>query len=89
MMVVVSGSARVIQDGEAPDVAAAADVVGIPTALGGRAASIRVEALSDGEAIYFLRTELFELLADHTDLLQAVYGALIRLPGHVAESLTV
>jgi CRP-like cAMP-binding protein len=89
MMVVVSGSARVHQDGVAPAVAACADVIGIPTALGGGAASIRVEVLSDGEAIYFLRTELFELLADHTDLLQAVYSALMRLPGHIAESVSV
>jgi CRP-like cAMP-binding protein len=89
MLVVVSGSARVIQDGQAPNVAAVGDVIGIPTALGGRVASIRVEALSDGEAIYFFRTELFELLADHIDLLQAVYSALLRLPGRSTELVAV
>jgi CRP-like cAMP-binding protein len=89
MMVIVSGSARVIQDSQAPDVANAGDVIGIATALSGRAGSIHTEALSDGVAVYFLRTELFELLADHIDLLQALYSALMRLPAHVDESLPV
>jgi ATP/ADP translocase/HEAT repeat protein/CRP-like cAMP-binding protein len=78
MLLVVSGSARVEQGGEAPDVATAGDVIGVATALGGRSASIRVEGITDGAAIYFTRTEMFELLADHSDLLQAVYSGLLR-----------
>jgi ATP/ADP translocase/HEAT repeat protein/CRP-like cAMP-binding protein len=89
MIVVLSGSARVSQDGQAPVIAAAGDVIGVATALGGRAASRRVEALGSGMAIYFTRTELFEVLADHIDLLQAIYSGLLKAQSHAGESLPV
>jgi hypothetical protein len=78
MVFVLSGSARVQQDGFPPDVVTTGDVVGMATALGGQPTAVRVEGISDGAAIYFTRTEMFELLADHSDLLQAVYSGLLK-----------
>jgi ATP/ADP translocase/HEAT repeat protein len=78
MVFVLSGSAHVQQDGFPPDVATAGDVAGVTTALGGQSTAVRVEGISDGAAIYFTRTEMFELLADHSDLLQAIYSGLLK-----------
>jgi CRP-like cAMP-binding protein len=86
VIVLMSGSLRVQEDGQASHVATAGDVIGVPTVLGGRPASLRVEALSDGAAVYFTRTEMFELLADHIDLLQAMYSALLKAPSHIAHA---
>jgi HEAT repeat protein/CRP-like cAMP-binding protein len=86
MIVALSGSARVQQDGQAPEVATAGDVIGVSTALSGQMAAFRVEGLTDGAAIYFLRTEIFELLADHIDLLQAIYAGLLASQSHAVES---
>jgi hypothetical protein len=38
----------------------------------------RVETITGGKAIAFHRSELFELLADHIDLLQAIYSGLLK-----------
>jgi CRP-like cAMP-binding protein len=84
MVLVLSGSARVQQDGHTPDVAAAGDVIGVATALGGQPASMRVEGISEGAAIYFTRAEMFELLADHIDLLQAIYSGLLKAQTRLA-----
>ena len=89
IIVVLSGSARVNEDGQAPDVATGGDVIGVPAALGGRTAAVRVEVLRPGIAVYFTRTELFEVLADHIDLLQALYSGLLKAQWHAGESLLV
>ncbi len=89
MIVVLSGSVRVQQDDLEPELATAGDVIGIAAALGGQPGSVRIESVTGGEAIYFARAELFELLADQTDILQAIYSGLARAQSRVAESLTV
>jgi HEAT repeat protein/CRP-like cAMP-binding protein len=89
MIVVMSGSVRVQPDGGPSHVATAADVIGAASALGGQAASFSVEGITDGAAIYFTRTELFELLADHIDLLQVIYGGLLETQSPVTESRPV
>jgi ATP/ADP translocase/CRP-like cAMP-binding protein len=87
MFIVMSGSLRVELDGQEPQVATAGDVFGLASALGGQAAPIRVERLADGAAIYFTRTELFELLADHIDLLQVMCSGLRRAQSSVADAM--
>jgi ATP/ADP translocase/HEAT repeat protein/CRP-like cAMP-binding protein len=89
MIVVLSGSVQVQQDGQSPEVATAGDVIGTAAALGGKPGPVRIESVTGGEAIYFARAELFELLADQTDLLQAIYSGLSRTQSHVADPLTV
>jgi ATP:ADP antiporter, AAA family len=88
LVVVVSGSVRVHEEGRAPEMANVGDFVGITTALGGMPTASRVESIIGGNAIAFHRSELFELLADHIDLLQAIYSGLLKSQSQV-ESVPV
>jgi CRP-like cAMP-binding protein len=79
MLTVLSGSVRVDQDGRPTETADAGDVIGIATALGGLPVSLRAEVVAPGTAIRFTRTELFDLLADHIDLLQGIFSGLLKI----------
>jgi ATP:ADP antiporter, AAA family len=87
MIVMLSGSVRVEQDGQPPASANGGDIVGMATTLGGLPASLRVEGIAEGGAIGFTRAELFDLLADHIDFLQGIYSGLLRSQSPPVETL--
>lgn len=78
ILVVLSGSVRVEREGHAPETADAGDMIGVPETLGGMPLTTRVEVVSAGRGLRFLRPELFEVLADNIDLLQGLFSGLLR-----------
>ena len=89
LLFVASGSVRVDEEGRASEVANVGDFVGIATALGGVPTPTRVEAITAGSAIAFHRSELFEVLADHIDLLQSIHSGLLKSASRAADPLSV
>jgi CRP-like cAMP-binding protein len=53
-------------------------VIGMYETLGGSRFDAKVTTLSPVTALRLERDSLFELLADHTDLLQGVFSILLR-----------
>ena len=77
-MIVLSGSLRVETGDGQPGIATAGDVIGMYETLGGSPVNATVTVTAAGMALRLDRDELFELLADHTDLLQGIFSALMR-----------
>jgi len=78
ILIVLGGSLRVdTPDGESAT-ATAGDIIGLYETLGGARFDASVTALSPVTALKLERDSLFELLADHTDLLQGVFSILLR-----------
>ena len=78
ILIVLSGSLRVdTPDGESAT-ATAGDVIGLYETLGGASFDASVTTLTAVTALRLERDALFELLADHTDLLQGVFSILLR-----------
>jgi ATP:ADP antiporter, AAA family len=77
ILIVLSGSLKV--EGESQSgTAAAGDVIGMYETLAGSAFDARVTAIDDCVVMRIDRGGLFEVLADHTDLLQGVFSILLR-----------
>jgi CRP-like cAMP-binding protein len=78
ILIVLGGSLSV----EGPDgqsaTATAGDVIGLYETLGGERFDAKLTTLTTVTALRLERDSLFELLADHTDLLQGVFSILIR-----------
>ena len=64
-------------DGQ-PEVATPGDVIGMYETLGGSTFNATVTVTAPGMALRIDHDELFELLGDHTDLLQGIVSALMR-----------
>jgi CRP-like cAMP-binding protein len=62
-----------------PREAAAGDVVGMYETLAGTGIEPSVTAVTEARLLRIDRSGLFELLADHTDLLQGIFSILLRL----------
>ncbi len=78
ILIVLGGSLRVdTPDGQAAT-ATAGDVIGMYETLGGSRFDAAVTVLTTVTALKLERDSLFELLADHTDLLQGVFSILLR-----------
>ena len=78
ILIVLGGSLRVdTADGDSAT-ATAGDVIGMYETLGGSRFGASVTVLSTVTALRLERDSLFELLADHTDLLQGVFSILLR-----------
>jgi len=78
LLIVLAGS---LEGAPAPgdtQTATAGDVVGMYETLGGAPMSITMTATTDGTAIKCLRADIFDLLADNTDLLQGIFSGLLR-----------
>jgi HEAT repeat protein/CRP-like cAMP-binding protein len=82
ILVVLSGAVRVEREGVAPDTAESGDAVGIYETLGGVSFPVRTEVTQEGQALRFMRSDLFDLLADHIDLLQGIFSGLLRAQVH-------
>jgi ATP/ADP translocase/HEAT repeat protein/CRP-like cAMP-binding protein len=80
-LVVLSGSVRVEADGQPPQMAGAGDTLGVYETLSGASPQSRAEVVEAGQALRFIRSELFDLLADNIDLLQGIFSALLHRPG--------
>jgi ATP/ADP translocase/HEAT repeat protein/CRP-like cAMP-binding protein len=78
ILVVLSGAVRVERDGRPAETAEPGDSIGIYETLSGVPSAARAEVVTAGHALRFLRSELFDLLADHIDLLQGIFSGLLR-----------
>ena len=76
IVIVLSGLLKV--DSAEGDPADTGDVIGMYETLAGVPMDATVTAVSDAHVLRLDRTALFELLADHTDLLQGVFSILLR-----------
>jgi AAA family ATP:ADP antiporter len=77
ILIVLAGSLRVEGDAQA-GTATAGDVVGMYETLAGSRLEAKVVANNDATVLRIDRGGLFELLADHTDLLQGIFSILLR-----------
>lgn len=78
ILIVLAGSLRVDTPDGGSATATAGDMIGLYETLGGSPFDASVTALSPVTALKLERDSLFELLADHTDLLQGVFSILLR-----------
>lgn len=78
ILIVLGGSLTVATPDGATATATAGDVIGMYETLGGSRFDATVTVLSTVTALKLERDSLFELLADHTDLLQGVFSILLR-----------
>ncbi|MDO8679374.1 MAG: Npt1/Npt2 family nucleotide transporter [Acidobacteriota bacterium] len=78
ILIVLSGSLRVETGDGQPGIATAGDVIGMYETLGGSPVNATIIVTAPGMALRVDREELFELLADHTDLLQGIFSALMK-----------
>jgi CRP-like cAMP-binding protein len=76
--IVVSGSLSVEAPGAAPLAVLPGDAVGIYETLADAHAEATVSVAEAGSALRIGGRELFDLLADHVDLLQGLFSALLR-----------
>jgi ATP:ADP antiporter, AAA family len=77
ILVVLSG-ALAVEGGGVDGTATAGDVIGMYETLAGSALGASVKAAKETRVLRIDRGGLFELLADHTDLLQAIFSMLLR-----------
>ena len=78
ILIVLGGSLRVDTADGLSETATAGDVIGMYETLGGTRFDASVTVLSTVTALKLERDSLFELLADHTDLLQGLFSILLR-----------
>ncbi len=79
ILIVLSGSLTVEMPGGTTATANAGDIVGMYETLGGSKFNATMTVTETATALRLERHALFELLADHTDLLQGVFSFLLRL----------
>jgi ATP/ADP translocase/CRP-like cAMP-binding protein len=77
ILIVLSGSLNV-EAGDMVGTATSGDVIGMYETLAGVKLDATVTAHGESHILRLERTALFELLADHTDLLQGVFSILLR-----------
>ncbi|MBY0493592.1 MAG: MFS transporter [Cyanobacteria bacterium] len=77
ILVVLSGTLRV-EDAAQTGIADAGDVIGMYETLAGSPMDATVTANSDSVILRIDRGGLFDVLADHTDLLQGIFSMLLR-----------
>jgi AAA family ATP:ADP antiporter len=77
ILIVLSGSLRVEGEDQA-GTATAGDVIGMYETLAGSPIHAKVTANKESKVLRLNRGGLFELLADHTDLLQGAFSILLR-----------
>ena len=80
ILIVLSGSLAVEGAG-VEGTATAGDVIGMYETLAGSALGASVKAVKESRVLRIDRGGLFELLADHTDLLQGIFSMLLRRLG--------
>jgi AAA family ATP:ADP antiporter len=76
ILIVLAGSLKV-DGGESGGTATAGDVIGMYETLSGSSLGASVTAITEARLLRIDRGGLFELLADHTDLLQGIFSLLL------------
>jgi CRP-like cAMP-binding protein len=79
MLVVLTGSVLVTTADGQTQTADAGDVIGMYQTLGGTPLGATLAAAADGTALRFVRADVFDVLADETSLLQAVFSGLLSV----------
>jgi CRP-like cAMP-binding protein len=77
ILVVLSGALRVDETSQ-QGTATAGDIIGMYETLAGTRLEAAVTAIKEARVLRIDRDALFELLADHTDLLQGLFSILLR-----------
>ena len=80
ILLMLSGGVRVERNGTPAVTADQGDAIGVYETLGGVPAPVRAEVTQEGQALRFIRSDLFDLLADNIDLLQGIFSGLLRAP---------
>ena len=80
ILIVLSGTLKV-EGAAGPQVADTGDVIGLYETLAGSGMGATVTAISESRLLRIDRGGLFELLADHTDLLQGIFSMLLPRSG--------
>ena len=75
---VLNGEIRLDGNGASVAIASAGSTIGISETLAGVSLGRRAVVTRDGLALRLDHDELFEVLADHIDLLQGVFSALLQ-----------
>jgi CRP-like cAMP-binding protein len=79
MIIVLTGTVT-IHTAEGPtETADSGDVVGMYQTLSGKPLGATLTAATAGTALRFNRTDIFDVLADETALLQAIFAGLLRV----------
>ena len=85
ILIVLSGSLQVTTPASS-GTATAGDVIGMYETLAGAAVAATITAATESRLLRIDRAGLFELLADHTDLLQGIFSMLLRSARSAAAS---
>jgi ATP:ADP antiporter, AAA family len=78
ILIVLDGGLRIERKSGQLETADPGDVVGIYETLGGIPFAATVTVTSNGTALKLEHNEIFDLLANHTDLLQGVFSGMLR-----------
>jgi CRP-like cAMP-binding protein len=78
MLIVLTGSINVATPEGGTQTADAGDVIGMYQALAGRPLGAALSAATDGTALRFNRSDVLDVLADDTALLQSVFAGLLQ-----------
>lgn len=78
LLVVLKGAVAVDREDGVSDVAESGDAVGIYETLGGAPINAKALVTEEGSALRWQRSDLFDLLADHVELLQGIYSGLLH-----------
>jgi len=78
ILVVLTGTVTVTAPDGTTSAADSGDVIGMYQALGSKPIPATIAAATEGTALRFTRGDVFDLLADDTALLQAVFSGLLR-----------
>jgi HEAT repeat protein/CRP-like cAMP-binding protein len=76
---VLRGQVRIESAGQAPMLVSAGATFGLADTLAGTPSAWRALAATDGQALRIDRERLFEVLADHVDLMQSVLTSILAL----------
>ncbi|MEW6321202.1 MAG: Npt1/Npt2 family nucleotide transporter [Acidobacteriota bacterium] len=85
ILVVLRGEVRVTRGNGDADTAHPGDAIGIYETLGGAPLAGHAEVIEPGTALKFDRAELFDLLADRVELLQALFSGILHAPAPEGE----
>jgi AAA family ATP:ADP antiporter len=80
---VLAGEVRIDAAGEAPVIAGVGSTIGVAETLSGESAGRRAVVAQDGRALRLDADDLYDVLADHSDLLQGVFRGVIAAGGVV------
>jgi ATP:ADP antiporter, AAA family len=85
MLVVLTGTLTLTLADGTTQTADSGDTIGMYQALSGKPVGATLAGDGDGDALRFTRTDLFDVLADDTALIQSVFSGLLRAAQHTRD----